>query len=50
MTRTMSGFIADALGQPVQVINKRGAGTLIGSNYLLEQAHDGYTILASGFS
>jgi len=50
MTRTMSGFIADALGQPVQVINKRGAGTLIGSNYLLEQAHDGYTMLASGFS
>jgi len=50
MTRTMSGFIADALGQPIQVINKRGAGTLIGSNYLLEQEHDGYTMLASGFS
>lgn len=50
MTRTISGFIADALGQPVQVINKRGAGTLIGSNYLLDQPHDGYTMLASGFS
>jgi tripartite-type tricarboxylate transporter receptor subunit TctC len=50
MTRTMSGFIADALGRPVQVINKRGAGTLIGSSYLLDQPHDGYTMLASGFS
>ncbi len=50
MTRTMSPFIADALGQPIQVVNKRGAGTLIGSNYLLEQPHDGYTLLASGFS
>lgn len=50
MTRTISSFVADALGQPVQVINKRGAGTLIGSNYLLEQPHDGYTMLASGFS
>ena len=50
MTRTMSTFIAEALGQPVRVINKRGAGTLIGSNYLLEQPHDGYTMLASGFS
>ena len=50
MTRTISPFIAEALGQPVQVINKRGAGTLIGSSYLLEQAHDGYTMLASGFS
>lgn len=50
MTRTMSPFLADALGQPVQVVNKRGAGTLIGSNYLLEQPHDGYTLLASGFS
>lgn len=50
MTRTIAPFVAEALGQPVQVINKRGAGTLIGSNYLLEQPHDGYTMLASGFS
>ncbi|MCH8136568.1 MAG: tripartite tricarboxylate transporter substrate binding protein [Proteobacteria bacterium] len=50
MTRTMSNFIADELGQPIQVINKRGAGTLLASNYVLNQAHDGYTIYASGFS
>jgi tripartite-type tricarboxylate transporter receptor subunit TctC len=50
MTRSMSTFIGDELGQPVQVINKRGAGTLLASNYVLGQPHDGYTIYASGFS
>ena len=30
MTRSMSPFLANMLGQPVQLINKRGAGTLIG--------------------
>ena len=50
MTRAMSTFIGDELGQPVQVINKRGAGTLLASNYVLNQPHDGYMIYASGFS
>ena len=50
MTRTMSTFIGDAIGQPVQVINKRGAGTLLAANYVLDQPHDGYTVFASGFS
>ncbi len=50
MTRTMSTYIGDALGQPVTVINKRGAGTLLASNYVLSQPHDGYTVLATGFS
>jgi putative tricarboxylic transport membrane protein len=50
MTRTMSPFIGEALGQPVQVINREGAGTLLGANYVLDQPHDGYTVLASGFS
>jgi len=50
MTRTVSKFIAEELGQPIQVINKRGAGTLLASIYVLNQPHDGYTIYASGFS
>ena len=50
MTRAMSTFIGDAIGQPVQVINKRGAGTLLAANYVLDQPHDGYTVFASGFS
>jgi len=50
MTRAMSGFIGEALGQPVRVVNRQGAGTLIATNYVLEQPPDGYTVLASGFS
>ena len=50
MTRAMSTFLGDAIGQPVQVINKRGAGTLLAANYVLDQPHDGYTLFASGFS
>jgi tripartite-type tricarboxylate transporter receptor subunit TctC len=50
MTRTMSNFIGEALGQPVNVINRPGAGTLIGNNFYLTRPDDGYTLLASGFS
>lgn len=50
MARAMSSFLADELGQPVQVINKKGAGTLLASNYVLGRPHDGYTIYASTFS
>ena len=50
MARAMSSFVADELGQPVQVINKKGAGTLLASNYVLSRPHDGYTIYASTFS
>ena len=50
MARAISPYVAEELGQPVNVINKRGAGTLIGATYALNQPHDGYTVLASGFS
>jgi putative tricarboxylic transport membrane protein len=50
MTRTMAPFLGEALGQPVQVVNREGAGTLLGANYVLDQPPDGYTVLASGFS
>lgn len=50
MTRAMSNAVSEELGQPVHVINKKGAGTLLGANYVLEQPNDGYTILANTFS
>ena len=50
MARAMSVQLGETLGQPIKVINKKGAGTLLGNNYLLEQPDDGYTILASSFS
>ena len=50
MTRVVSNYLAEELGQPVQVINRNGAGTLLAANYVLGRPHDGYTIFASAFS
>lgn len=50
MARAVSTYFAEELGQPVQVVNKKGAGTLIAANYVLSKPHDGYTIFASGFN
>lgn len=50
MARSLSRYFAEELGQPVQVVNKKGAGTLIAANYVLNKPDDGYTIFASGFN
>ncbi len=49
MTRAMSSYVAEELGQPVKVINKKGAGTQIAANYVLNRPDDGYTVFASTF-
>jgi putative tricarboxylic transport membrane protein len=48
MARAVSSYFAKELGQPVQVVNKKEAGTLLATNYVLSRPHDGYTIFASG--
>ncbi len=50
MARIMSRYVSDALGQPVQVVNKKGAGTLLAANYVLSRPDDGHTLFASTFS
>lgn len=50
MARLVSQYFAEEVGQPVQVINRPGAGTLLGANYVLGRPDDGYTIFASTFS
>ncbi|WP_010322106.1 Bug family tripartite tricarboxylate transporter substrate binding protein [Marinobacterium stanieri] len=50
MTRAMSSFLADELGEPIKVINKKGAGTQIAANYVLNRPGDGYTVFASTFA
>ncbi|MCG2839001.1 tripartite tricarboxylate transporter substrate binding protein [Photobacterium sp. WH77] len=50
IARTMSSFLAEELGQPVKVINKKGAGTQLAANYVLNRPDDGYTVFASTFS
>lgn len=50
MTRATSSFLSDSLDVPVKVVNKKGAGTMLGANYVLRQPADGYTIFASTFA
>ncbi|MDG2090832.1 MAG: tripartite tricarboxylate transporter substrate-binding protein [Gammaproteobacteria bacterium] len=50
MARAVSTYLGEELGEPVQVINRNGAGTLLAANYVLGRPHDGYTVFASAFS
>jgi len=43
--RAVAGGMAAALGQPVIVENKPGAGAIVGSQAVLAAPHDGYTLL-----
>src|SRR5690349_21038420 len=45
MTRLLSDRLGDALGQPVVIENKPGAGGTIGADFVAKSAPDGYTIL-----
>lgn len=45
LARTLGQHLNDALGQPVVVENKPGAGSIIGTDYVLKQPADGYNIL-----
>lgn len=50
MARTMSSFLSEELGQPIRIINKKGASTMIAANHVLSAPADGYTIFASTFN
>ena len=50
MTRSMSTFLSDEIGQRIKIVNKKGAGTQIAANYVLKKPADGYTVFASTFS
>lgn len=50
MTRSMTSFLSEELGQPIRVMNKKGAATMIGANYVLKAPADGYTVFASTFN
>ncbi len=50
MTRSISSFLSEELGQPVRIVNRKGAGTMLAANYVLKAPADGYTVFASTFA
>lgn len=47
LCRVLAEPLAKILGQPVIIESKPGAGGLVGTQYLLQQPADGYTIVSS---
>jgi tripartite-type tricarboxylate transporter receptor subunit TctC len=45
--RAIAITAAKALGQPVVIVNRTGAGGIVGSQYVADAAPDGYTLLLS---
>lgn len=50
ITRSLSIGLAQALGQPVIVDNRPGAGTIIGTDAVAKSAPDGYTMVMATFA
>ena len=50
VSRTLWAGMAQALGQPVVIENKPGAGTVIGMDAVAKGAPDGYTIVMATFA
>jgi len=48
--RLVGKSLGDALGQPVVIENRAGAGTIVGAGYVAKAAADGYTLLISSGS
>ncbi|MDK9764683.1 tripartite tricarboxylate transporter substrate binding protein [Vibrio sp. D420a] len=47
-TRIWADAMEDELGQPVVVLNKPGAGAVIGTSFVANSRNDGYTLINAG--
>ena len=47
LSRAFAPFLQEALGQPLVIVNRGGAGALLGHTYFMQQPADGYTILCT---
>ena len=47
LARAFAPFLQETLGQPLVIVNRGGAGALLGHSYFMQQPDDGYTILCT---
>jgi putative tricarboxylic transport membrane protein len=47
LARAFAPFLQEELGQPLTIINRGGAGALLGHIFFMQQPADGYTILCT---
>lgn len=47
LARAFAPFLSERLGQPLNIVNRGGAGALLGHSYFIQQPADGYTILCT---
>jgi len=47
LARAFAPFLQETLGQPLVIVNRGGAGALLGHTYFMQQPDDGYTILCT---
>ncbi len=47
LARAFAPFLQEELGQPLTIINRGGAGALLGHMFFMQQPADGYTILCT---
>ena len=47
LARAFAPFLQEELGQPIVIVNRGGAGALLGHTYFMQQDPDGYTILCT---
>lgn len=45
--RAFAPFLAEKLGQPITIVNRGGAGALLGHTFFMQQPDDGHTILCT---
>ncbi|MEX1056154.1 MAG: tripartite tricarboxylate transporter substrate binding protein [Natronospirillum sp.] len=45
LARAFAPYLQEELGQPIQILNRGGAGTLLGNTLFMNRPADGYTIM-----
>ncbi|MEH6724902.1 MAG: tripartite tricarboxylate transporter substrate-binding protein [Hyphomicrobiales bacterium] len=47
LARAFAPFLQETIGQPIVIVNRGGAGAMLGHTYFMQQPDDGYTVLCT---